>query len=197
MTKFLPYQQYDVQAIENWLNGHAQRGLRLVKMDGVFPKFKRNYDRMVYYRVRYAPKDPPKGHAFYWGDLYIYEAEDPADLPNPNYAKGSVMAANAQKKPWYALALLICALFMAWTLLGSLSEGAPAYLISGGISVAAQAVWLVCIWLDRKRSRSIADSTIDPAVTLPNPKTKAVHTAASIVAFAAAMLAVLIGEGII
>ena len=44
MRKFLPYQQYDVRAIEEWLNKQSMAGYRLVKMDGVFPTFKKYID---------------------------------------------------------------------------------------------------------------------------------------------------------
>lgn len=197
MTKFLPYQQYDIQAIESWLNKHAQKGLRLEKMDGVFPKFKKNYDRMVYYRVRYALNDPPKGYAHYWGNLYIYETEDPADLPNPSYEKGSVMAAQNQKTPWFALALLISMLYMAKILFDALSGGQPLFLAFTALAVAAQAVWLVTIGLDWKRGRDIARGTLNPAECPPGAKNKAVQTISSILAIAATIIAIFLGEGVL
>jgi len=197
MIKFLPYQQYDVQAIETWLNKHAQKGLRLVKMDGVFPKFKKNYDRMVYYRVRYAPIDPPKGYSHYWGSLYIYEAQDKADLPNASYEKGSVMAAKNQKKPWYAIALLIAMVYVAVTLAQQLSSATPAFLALGGVAVASMLIWLVFIFLDWRRSRQIADGTLNPSANPPDPKAKTILTVSSIVSVLTTLLTALIGEGII
>lgn len=197
MTKFLPYQQYDLLAIENWLNKHAQRGLRLEKMDGVFPKFRKNYDRMVYYRVRYAPTDAPKGYSHYWGKLYIYEAESKAELPNPSYEKGSMMAARDQKTPWYAAALLIAMVYVAVILARQLSTAEPGYLVCGAVSVVAMLVWLVCIFQAWRRGRSIADGTLDPAAAPPSPKAKTALTLSSIIAFTFTLLTVVIGEGFI
>ncbi len=197
MKKFLPYQQYDLLAIENWLNVQARRGYRLVKMDGVFPEFKKHYDKLVCYRVRYIPNNTRTDHAFYWGDLYIYQAEDPTALPKPSYEKGSVMAARNRKKPWFALALLICVVYLAWTLAGSLSTAAPVFIGFAALSVAAQLVWLVSIALDWRRGHKIAEGTLNSVENPPSPMAKTVLTVSSITAILATFVAVLLSEGLI
>ena len=196
MTKFLPYQQYDVQAIEQWLNEQSRKGYRLEKMDSVFPQFKKYYDHQIYYRVRYIPDNTKKNHSHYWGDLYIYEAYSKEELPSAAYEKSSILAAENQKKPYYAIALLIAMLTVARALFSGVST-TPVFVGSACVAVIAMLVWLVSIFLDWQRGRSIADGRLNPAENPPNPKSKAVLTISSIVSILATAIAVLLAETLI
>ena len=195
MKKYLPYQQYDLLAIENWLNSYARKGYRLVKMDGMFPEFKKHYDKLVHYRVRYIPNNTRTDHAFYWGDLYIYESDDPASLPKPSYEKGSVMAAKAQKFPWFVIALAICAIFTLWNVCSNLSVP-PLLVVSQAVSTVAQFLWIALIVLDWRRSRGIANGTLNPVKQPPSPVTKRLTTVASLVAIFTVVVTVLAGEAL-
>ena len=192
MKKFLPYQQYDVQAIEQWLNKQSMAGYRLVKMDGFFPTFKQYYDHLYFYRVCYRPEAKPKGYSHFWGDLYIFEAQDRGQLPQPSYKKDSIQAARHQKKPFFALALMVALFAIVETLITGFEALSPAFLICGGVAAAAEIVWLVTIFLSWHRGRQIAKEVIDISEQPPNPKTKLIMTVSCFVSIAAMAVVVLL-----
>ena len=99
MIKFLPYWQYDVFAIENWLNNIAAQGYVLTSFGLSLCKFKRNEGNRVYYRVRYIDGNRDIGDAFWVGDLYVYHSENPNNLPRPNYNEDAKIFASKMGKP--------------------------------------------------------------------------------------------------
>ena len=191
MRKFLPYQQYDVQAIEQWLNKQSMAGRRLVKMDGFFPTFKNYYDRLYHYRVIYSPGVKPKGFSHYWGDLYIFEAQAKEDLPTPSYVRDSVSAAQHQKNPFFALALMVALFAIVEAMISGFADLSPGFLICGIIAALAEVVWLVTIFLSWQRGRKIAKNLLN---ITEQPPTPALKTAMSVSCFVsiAAMLAVVL-----
>lgn len=192
MRKFLPYQQYDVQAIEQWLNRQSMAGCRLVKMDGVFPAFKKYYDHLYYYRVCYRPDAKPKGFAHFWGDLYIFEAQAKEDLPTPSYVRDSIEAAKRQKKPFYALALMVALFAIVETMISGGAALSPAFLICGTVAALAEVVWLVTIFLSWLRGHRIAKEDISITGQPPTPLLKALMTVSCIVSIGAMAAVVLL-----
>lgn len=192
MRKFLPYQQYDVQAIEQWLNKQSLAGYRLVKMDGFFPTFKQYYDHLYYYRVCYRPAVKPKGYAHFWGDLYIFESQDRSELPQPSYVKDSILAAQRQKKPFFALALMVALFAIVETMISGFGELSPAFLICGTVAAAAEIVWLITIFLSWHRGHQIAKETISITQQPPTPKNKLMMTVSCIISIAAMAAVVLL-----
>ena len=195
MRKFLPYQQYDVRAIEQWLNKQSMAGLRLAKMDGVFPTFKPYIDQLYHYRVRYVPDAPPKGHSFYWGKLYIYEAQNQSELPAPSYIKDSQLAARNRKKPFYALALLVALFVVIEALIAGLGTASPALMAAAAVAAIGEIAWLAGIFLDWKRGHDIAAENITVTDSEPNPKHPLLTTISCIISIAAMLAGVLLGAG--
>lgn len=194
MRKFLPYQQYDVRAIEQWLNKQSMAGYRLVKMDGVFPTFKKYIDHLYHYRVRYLPDGKPTGYTHYWGRLYIYESQDKASLPTPSYVKDAALAAQQRKKPFFALALLVALFVVLEALITGFGTAHPLYLAAAGIAAVGELVWLAGIFLDWKRGHDLAAGKIRADEHEPNPKTKLLTTVSCFVSIAAMAVLVLLGE---
>lgn len=192
MRKFLPYQQYDVQAIEQWLNKQSMAGYRLVKMDGFFPTFKKYYDHLYYYRVCYRPEAKPKGYSHFWGDLYIFESQDRGELPQPSYIKDSILAAQHQKKPFFALALMVALFAIVEMMISGFGDLSPAFLVCGGVAAAAEIVWLVTIFLSWHRGRQIAKEAINITEQPPTPQTKLAMTVSCILSIAAMAAVVLL-----
>lgn len=192
MRKFLPYQQYDVQAIEQWLNKQSMAGYRLVKMDGFFPAFKQYYDHLYYYRVCYRPNVKPKGYSHFWGDLYVFESQDLSLLPQPSYVKDSVSAAERQKKPFFALALMVALFAIVEAMISGFDTLSPAFLICGTVAAAAEVVWLVTIFLSWHRGRQIAKETISITDCPPSPQIKRIMTVSCIISIAAMAIVVLL-----
>jgi len=191
MRKFLPYQQYDVQAIEQWLNKQSMAGYRLVKMDGVFPRFKKYYDHLYHYRVCYKPDAKPKGYSHFWGDLYIFESQDRDELPHPSFVKDSILAAQHQKKPFFALALMVALFAIVEAMISGFAQLSPAFLVCGTIAAIAEAVWLVTIFLSWRRGRLIAKEAINIIEQPPAATVKVLMTVScmvSILAMAAVVL---------
>ncbi len=191
MTKFLPYQQYDVEAIEQWLNKQSLNGYRLTKMDGVFPQFKKYIDHQLYYRVRYCPTAPISGYTHYWGKLYIYEAYSKADLPAPGYARDAMEAAARQQKPFFLLALLV-ALIATLQFLFTAAPALPV-LVWGIAAVVFECLWAGAIAANYLRSRAIAKGADTP----PRPWVNLLLTASCVLAIAANCVLVLLAEGVL
>ena len=192
MRKFLPYQQYDLLAIEQWLNRQSMAGRRLVKMDGFFPTFKPYYDHLIFYRVIYSPGVKPKGFSHYWGDLYIFEAQAKEDLPVPSYVRDSMLCAQHQKIPFFALALLVALFAIVEAMISGFSALSPAFLICGGIAAAAEIVWLVTIFLSWQRGRNIAKNKLNITEQPPTPAVKTIMTVSCFVSIAAMIAVVLL-----
>lgn len=191
MRKFLPYQQYDVRAIEEWLNKQSLAGYRLVKMDGVFPTFKKYIDHQYHYRVRYIPEGKPTGYTHYWGKLYIYESQDKTALPAPSYVKDSELAARDRKKPFYALALLVALFAVLDAVYGGYTVASPLFLAAAAVTAVAELAWLALIFMDYKRGGDIAKGKLNPDEQPPNPKHKRMTLIISIVTILAMVVAVL------
>lgn len=194
MRKFLPYQQYDVRAIEQWLNKQSMAGYRLTKMDGVFPTFKKYIDHQYHYRVRYIPDSKPAEHSYYWGKLYIYESQDKAELPAPAYVKDAQLAARDQKKPFYALALLVALFVVLETLFTGFSTASPLFLAAAAVAAVGEIAWLGLIFLNWKRGRDIASGKLDPDEQPPNPMHKRLMLIISIVSIVAMVVAAATAE---
>ena len=113
MRKKIPYHQYDVLAIENWLNDIAAQGYKLTELNGNTCTFQPNDGQRVYYRVRYIDGNKDIGDTFWWGDLYVYHSEDPHALPRPNYDEDAKVCAGKQGKPWHIIPSI---LVTAWYL---------------------------------------------------------------------------------
>ncbi|MBQ3011470.1 MAG: DUF2812 domain-containing protein [Oscillospiraceae bacterium] len=192
MRKFLPYQQYDVQAIEQWLNKQSMAGYRLVKMDGFFPTFKKYYDHLYSYRVCFRPDAKPKGYTHFWGDLYIFESQDRSQLPQPSYVKDSIEAARHQKKPFFALALMVALFAIVEAMVTGFASLSPAFLFCGSVAAIAEVVWLVTIFQSWHRGRQIAKEVINISEQLPNPKTKLIMSISCFVSISAMAAVVLL-----
>lgn len=190
MRKFLPYQQYDVRAIEEWLNKQSMAGYRLVKMDGVFPTFKKYIDHQYHYRVRYIPEGKVSGYAHYWGKLYIFESQDKTALPAPSYVKDSELAARDRKKPFYALALLVALFAVLDAVYGGYTVASPLFLAAAAVTAVAELAWLALIFMDYKRGGDIAKGKLNPDEQPPNPKHKRMTLIISIVTILAMVVAV-------
>ncbi len=188
MRKFLPYQQYDVRAIEEWLNKQSLAGYRLIKMDGVFPTFKKYIDRQYHYRVQYIPEGKVKGCSHYWGKLYIFESQDKNELPPPSYVKDSELAAQDRKKPFFALALLVALFAVLAELYGSYAIASPLFLGAAVVTVIAELAWLALIFMDFKRGGDIAKGKVNIETQPPNPKHKLLTLIASLVTIFAMLI---------
>ena len=192
MRKFLPYQQYDAYAIEQWLNKQSMAGYRLVKMDGFFPVFKRYIDHLYHYRVRYnVIGKPPAGYKYYWGKLYIYEEQDETKLPKATHAKDSISAAQEQKKPFFALALMVALFSILESMISDFAILSPLYLACGCVATVAEVVWLAAIFMTWNRGRKIAKETIDIVNQPPTPTLKFVTLISCLVTIAAMVIVAL------
>ena len=191
MRKFLPYQQYDVRAIEEWLNKQSLAGYRLTRMDGVFPTFKKYIDHQYHYRVRYIPHRKPTDYTHYWGKLYIYESQDKATLPDPSYVKDSELAARDRKFPFFALALLVALFAVLEAVYSGYTMATPLFLAAAAVTVVAELLWLALIFMDHKRGRDIAKGKLNPDRQPPNPNHKRLTLIISIVTILAMVIAVI------
>lgn len=195
MRKFLPYQQYDVRAIEEWLNKQSLAGYRLVKMDGVFPTFKKYIDHQYHYRVRYIPEGKVTGYAHYWGKLYIFESQDKTTLPAPSYIKDSELAAQDRRKPFFALALLVALFAVLEAVYSGFAMASPLFLAASAVTAIAEVAWLWLILTDFKRGGDIAKGKVNVDRQPPNPKHKLLTLIVSLVTiFAMVIVAVTVPE---
>ena len=192
MRKFLPYQQYDVLAIEQWLNKQSMAGYRLVKMDGVFPTFKKYYDHLYHYRVCYSPARKVKGYTHFWGDLYIYESQSKDELPTPSYVRDSISAAQHQSKPFFALALMVALFAILESMISGFAALSPAYIGFGSLAAVAEVVWLIAIFLGWNRGRKIAKEAINVVDCPPTPTLKFATLISCIVSIAAMLVVALL-----
>lgn len=103
MYKYMPYHNFDLAALEAWLDGFGQKGLLLTEIQWPFVKL-RETDHRIYYRVRYIPENRECKGTVFWGDLYVYSARDPAGLPPPAEREEYAAAAKpcvSMKYWWY------------------------------------------------------------------------------------------------
>ena len=189
MRKFLPYQQYDVRAIEEWLNKQSMAGYRLVKMDGVFPTFKKYIDHQYHYRVRYIPEGKVTGYAHYWGKLYIYESQDKSTLPVPSDVKDSQLAARDRKFPFFALALLVALFAILEAVYSNHTAASPLFLGAAAVTAIAEVAWLALIFMDHKRGGDIAKGKVSVDTLPPNPKHKLLTLIVSLITILAMVIA--------
>ena len=196
MRKFLPYQQYDVRAIEEWLNKQSMAGYRLVKMDGVFPTFKKYIDHQYHYRVRYIPEGKPTGFSHYWGKLYIYESRDKSTLPVPSYVKDSQLAARDRKFPFFALALLVALFAILEAVYSNHTAASPLFLGAAAVTAIAEVAWLALIFMDHKRGGNIAKGKVSVDTLPPNPKHKLLTLIVSLITILAMVNAVNLTDGL-
>lgn len=168
MRKFMPYEQYDVLAIENWLNDIAAQGYLLTDFGANFCKFKKNDGKRVYYRVRYIDANKDIGDAFWWGDLYVYHSENPNDLPRPNYNEDAKICASKQGKPWQ---MIISVLSVAWLVKQAYDDIAFGLPWLTAASIVIIVMWLLYLIGDSLRwSRANHLTTENITVTTNPPK---------------------------
>lgn len=98
MRKRLPYQRFELAAIEEWLNGLGREGLQITEISWPFVKFRQGGGR-IYYRVRYIPENRDIAGSVFWGDLYVYSSRQPETLPPPAAREDYVAAARPYTTP--------------------------------------------------------------------------------------------------
>ena len=98
MLKRIPYEQYQVAAVEQWLNDRAAQGYALVGLVGPYARLQQT-DSPEVYRVRYLPDGPSEDGLLNWGSLYIYRAQRPDDLPAATHAADSLLASEKVATP--------------------------------------------------------------------------------------------------
>lgn len=194
MIRFQPYEQYDVQAIETWLNGIAERGYKLTEFGAFFCKFKPDDGVRHYYRARYIPANKEINGAFFWGDLYIYHATDPNLLPAPNYDEESVLAAREQGKP----SRLIISVLVTYHMIQDVLPNSE-YLTMGEYLLYAACILAVLLWviylfsnlIRWQRANRIAEKVLIPSEQPPKAYTKIMTNLSLIPAVIIAVLAVI------
>ena len=120
MYKYIPYEPFEVEALNTWVNTLAQQGWCMVQLDTDRAKFVRNEGPRVYYQVRYIRDNKEINGAFWWGDLYFYHARDPHKLPQADYARDTMDCVGELGKPNFVtltgFAVLLCSLLEAFHL---------------------------------------------------------------------------------
>lgn len=172
MMKLLPYWQYDVLAIENWLNEIAAQGYKLTDFGGFFCKFKPNDGNRIYYRVRYIDANKDIGDAFWWGDLYVYHSEDPGTLPRPNYEEDAKVCASKQGKPRQ---MIFSALAVAWLLKRAYDDiafGLPWLTAASIVTIVMWLLYLLSDYLQWSRANYLATGNITVVTHPPKPYQK-------------------------
>ena len=85
---------------------------------------------------------------------------DPALLPKAAYLKESITAAREQKKPFYALALLVALFGIITALCSSMANASPLFWVTGITSAVGVVAWLALIFLSWKRGHDIAEGKL-------------------------------------
>lgn len=108
--KRIPYLKCELEAIENWLNDNAKKGLVLKQLQNSWAEFEKCPGTQMQYSVRYIPGNTDCANTLWWGDLYVYRGEYTDDLPSrqPNEAK--LAAAHVLKH------ILLHTILVAWLL---------------------------------------------------------------------------------
>lgn len=172
MRKFLPYWQYDVLAIETWLNDIAAQGYKLTSLGAFVCKFEKNEGKRIYYRVRYIDANKDIGDAFWWGDLYVYHSENPNDLPRPNYDEDAKVCASKQGKPRQ---LLVSVLAVAWLVKRAYDDiafGLPWLTAASIVTIVMWLLYLLNDYLRWSRANHLAMGSFSVAVNPPKPYIK-------------------------
>lgn len=177
MIKFLPFHQYDVFAIENWLNDIASQGYMLTSFGASFCKFKRNEGKRIYYRVRYIDGNREIGDAFWVGDLYVYHSENPHDLPRPNYNEDAKDCASKVGKPWSMIITTLVFLYLIISFGNKFGESLfqgelLSVLASIGLVIAYILSWLDT-YLQWSRANHIRNNDITVTTHPPSKHSKA------------------------
>lgn len=137
--KLLPYEQYELAAIEHWLNEQGQKGLRLTSIGSLFVVFEKEPDKSIYYRVRYIPGNRDCTCTVFWGDLYVYSGVRPADLPAalPEDYQAAAQAATTRlpKRVLFVMAMLVLIIRGSWDLLTA------GYTVAGVLGFVAAALY--------------------------------------------------------
>lgn len=175
MIKFQPYEQFDVQAIETWLNDIAAQGWKLTEFGGFFCKFKPDDGVRRYYRARYIPANKDINGAFFWGDLYIYHATDPSLLPPPDYDEDSALCARAWGKPSGLIISVLFTFHMIKDILpGSEILAAGEYLLFAAciLGIVFWVMYMVGDLVQWQRANRIAEKLLIPSEQPPKAHTK-------------------------
>lgn len=73
----LPFEYYELAALEDWLNNCGKSGLKLVGIEAPTAAFKQTKDKSLRYRVRWISKDEGKLQgAIYWSNLEVCCSDD-------------------------------------------------------------------------------------------------------------------------
>lgn len=93
IIKMIPFEFYELEQIENWLNVQAQQGLVLKQLYGRIGEFVESNHNAKWYRTKYLP-DYSDSDSLYWGNLRIYSSDDKGKLParNENEIKKAAMS---------------------------------------------------------------------------------------------------------
>lgn len=168
MRKFLPYWQYDILAIENWLNTIAAQGYKLTELGAFFCKFKENEGKRIYYRVRYIDGNKDIGDAFWWGDLYVYHSENPNELPRPNYDEDAKACASKQGKPWQMILSVLSVAWLVKQAYDDIAFGFPWLTAASIVTIVMWLLYLIGEFFQWSRANHLAAGSI--AVTITPPK---------------------------
>lgn len=175
MYRYQPYHQYDVQAIEEWLNEIAEQGWKLVEFGAYICKFKPDEGERRYYRVRYIPGNKEISGTFFWGDLYVYYAKDPSELPPANYDEDAVFAAREYGRPSVLMAFGICMFSRIANLFSGFGYLAVGEYLLFAADVLGLIIWILLFWyaMNRwRRANLIAERKIIPSKQPPNRHAK-------------------------
>ena len=121
MFKHIPYAQYDVAALEVWVNEQAAQGYKLVRFRGSRAEFRENPGPRKYYRARFSADGSHSEGAVAWGGLYFYQADSPDKLPKQKHAADAKAIAEQLARPKMAeimLLLLVGVMVLEMLLMG-------------------------------------------------------------------------------
>lgn len=192
MIKVMPYSQYDVLAIENWLNDIAAQGYRLTEFGAFFCKFKKNEGSRIYYRVRYIEGNRDIGNAFWWGDLYVYHSENPNKLPHPNYDEDARVCASKQGKPHQMILAVLASAYIVQDLVPDFGTYPPALIAACVFSILMWVLELGQELLQWNRANQLAGGSITVSVDPPKPHGKVIGLAAELAAIVSLAIVVVV-----
>lgn len=188
MRKFMPFEQYDVLAIETWLNDIAAQGYKLTDFGAFFCKFEKNEGPRIYYRVRYIDGNKDIGDAFWWGDLYVYHAENPNDLPRPNYEEDAKVCASKQGKPRQMIVSVLAVAWLVKQAYDDMAFGLPWLTAASIVTIIMWLLNLLSDYLRWDRANRLAAGSLSVTVNPPKPYTKLFGSVAQGMAFVALAL---------
>ena len=172
MIKRIPYEQYQLSAVEDWLNDRAGEGLRLEGLMGPYARFAESPVR-EYYRVRYLPDGAVGDGLLNWGSLYVYRAGSPEQLPPETHAADSLVASEKVAVPSIMdLIIFVLSMVILWYMVYRVFID-HYFLAAIGAAIAFVGI-LVHTWHWRKCAREMA-STGGQAQVKPNTVSTAVY----------------------